>query len=347
MARRRRGRLLARPGAGPERASDAAASADGIGGIATSGRQGRSFSLGIADSVTVLARDAAGADAAATLIANAVDLPGHPAIRRTPARALDPDSDLGDRPVTTAVGPLEPDEVAAALAAGRACAEAMRRRGLIHDAALMLRGRGRRARPLRRTRTDRNPASLVSGMCYEPWIGPVRGRQGGSGRRRRRFQRARSVRRAGADRLLAQGVAPRLGLLQFGGTTLGLGDHRRRRRADAAPDRGPGALQHLEPRLLRRARQARPRALPVADGPVRRAGAGRHRSPPSSRCTRGRRSRCGGATGWCGTCKAGCSPTPRTTGCSSSRAPPTTRTSASARTPAGPPRRRWSWRWAS
>ncbi|HYI82980.1 MAG TPA: UPF0280 family protein [Acetobacteraceae bacterium] len=125
--------------------------ADGIGGIATSGSQGRSFSLGIADSVTVLGTDAAGADAAATLIANAVDLPGHPAIRRTPARALDPDSDLGDRPVTTAVGPLEPDEVAAALAAGRACAEAMRRRGLIHDAALMLCGRtivlGRSAAP--------------------------------------------------------------------------------------------------------------------------------------------------------------------------------------------------------
>jgi uncharacterized protein len=113
---------------------------DGIGGIATSGRHGRSFSLGIADSVTVLARNAAAADAAATLIANAVDLPGHPAIRRTPARALDPESDLGDRPVTTAVGPLGADEVAAALAAGRACAEAMRRHGLICDAALMLRG---------------------------------------------------------------------------------------------------------------------------------------------------------------------------------------------------------------
>jgi uncharacterized protein len=115
-------------------------SGDGIAGIATSGRHGRSFSLGIADAVTVLARNAAGADAAATLIANAVDLPGHPAIGRMAARALDPDSDLGDRPVTTAVGPLEPNEVAAALASGRARAEAMRRDGLIHDAALILRG---------------------------------------------------------------------------------------------------------------------------------------------------------------------------------------------------------------
>ena len=45
----------------------------GIGGVATSGWDGRSFSLGIADAVTVLAASAAEADAAATLIANAVD----------------------------------------------------------------------------------------------------------------------------------------------------------------------------------------------------------------------------------------------------------------------------------
>ena len=56
-------------------------------GIATSGWRGRSFSLGIADAVTVLADRAAMADAAATIIANAVDLPGHPAIVRVPARS--------------------------------------------------------------------------------------------------------------------------------------------------------------------------------------------------------------------------------------------------------------------
>lgn len=114
--------------------------ADGIFGIATSGRQGRSFSLGIADSVTVLARDAAGADAAATLIANAVDLPGHPGIRRAPAISLDPDSDLGEHLVTVAVAPLPPDAVAQALAAGRARAAALRAAGLIRDAALSLQG---------------------------------------------------------------------------------------------------------------------------------------------------------------------------------------------------------------
>jgi ApbE superfamily uncharacterized protein (UPF0280 family) len=53
-----------------------------IGGVATSGRHGRSFSLGCADAVTVVARSASQADAAATIIANAVDLPGHPAVIR-------------------------------------------------------------------------------------------------------------------------------------------------------------------------------------------------------------------------------------------------------------------------
>jgi ApbE superfamily uncharacterized protein (UPF0280 family) len=114
----------------------------GIGGVATSGRHGRSFSLGIADAVTVLARDAATADAAATLIANAVDLDS-PAITRAPAASLDPDSDLGDRLVTVACGPLAAAEVAAALEAGAARAEAWVRAGLIHGAALRLAGQAR------------------------------------------------------------------------------------------------------------------------------------------------------------------------------------------------------------
>jgi ApbE superfamily uncharacterized protein (UPF0280 family) len=110
-------------------------------GLATSGAGGRSFSLGIADSVTVLARSAAAADAAATLIANAVDLPGHPAIRRVPACALDPDSELGGRLVTREVGGLEDEEIARALAGGIRVTEWFRQRGLIHAAVLVLQGR--------------------------------------------------------------------------------------------------------------------------------------------------------------------------------------------------------------
>src|SRR5882757_7124555 len=75
-------------------------------GVATSGRHGRSFSLGIADAVTVLAPTVSQADAAATVIANAVDLPGHPAVTRAPAHDLQPDSDLGARLVTRGVGRL-------------------------------------------------------------------------------------------------------------------------------------------------------------------------------------------------------------------------------------------------
>ncbi len=114
------------------------AHADPIRGIATSGWRGRSFSLGIADSVTVLARSAAGADASATMIANAVDLPGHPAIARRPAHDLQCDSDLGARPVTVAVGPLTEAEAAQALQAGAAHARTLLDRGLIAGAALFL-----------------------------------------------------------------------------------------------------------------------------------------------------------------------------------------------------------------
>lgn len=116
---------------------------DPVRGIATSGWRGRSFSLGIADAVTVLAANGAAADAAATLIANAVDLPGHQAIQRKPAWELAPDSDLGDRLVTTGVGALSPRDIDAALDAGLRVADTFRRQGLIQSAALFLAGEHR------------------------------------------------------------------------------------------------------------------------------------------------------------------------------------------------------------
>ena len=114
-------------------------SGDPIRGIATSGQGGRSQSLGIADSVTVLARSAAMADAAATKLGNAVDLPAHPAIRRSPANQLHDDSDLGAAPVVTHVGPLSPAEVNQALTTGATAAQGLRDRGLISGTALFLR----------------------------------------------------------------------------------------------------------------------------------------------------------------------------------------------------------------
>jgi ApbE superfamily uncharacterized protein (UPF0280 family) len=111
-----------------------------IRGIATSGWRGRSFSLGIADAVTVFADRAAMADAAATIIANAVDLPGHPGITRVRACDLSPDSDLGGQLVTQGVADLTEGEVTRALSAGQSMAHSLLSAGLIRAAALYLRG---------------------------------------------------------------------------------------------------------------------------------------------------------------------------------------------------------------
>ncbi|MFZ5964981.1 UPF0280 family protein [Thalassococcus sp. BH17M4-6] len=119
-----------------------------VGGVATSGWRGRSHSLGIADAVTVLARNAATADAAATLIANAVDLPGHPAITRQPANDLSPDSDLGQRLVTTDVGRLSATEAERALGSAADLADAWRKSGLITAACLACQGARRMIGPL-------------------------------------------------------------------------------------------------------------------------------------------------------------------------------------------------------
>ncbi len=114
----------------------------GIGGIATSGWRGRSFSLGVADAVTVLAHSAAEADAAATIIANAVDV-DDPAVSRAPARSLDPDSDLGDFLVTTDVRSLPDHQIDAALSAGSDQARRLLDASMILAAALVVQGKWR------------------------------------------------------------------------------------------------------------------------------------------------------------------------------------------------------------
>ena len=109
-----------------------------VGGIATSGRHGRSLSCGIADSVTVLSSCAAKADVAATLIANAVNLASHPSITRLPANEVVDDSDLGKRPVVVGCGPLTQQDRNTALRAGHDCALTMVNQNTIHAAALFL-----------------------------------------------------------------------------------------------------------------------------------------------------------------------------------------------------------------
>jgi len=105
-------------------------------GIATSGWRGRSFSLGIADSVTVLARTASQADAAATVIANAVNVIDT-RIERRSANQLADDTDLGDIEVTVNVPPLPAEQVQRALQAGQRRACELQRSGLIHAALLV------------------------------------------------------------------------------------------------------------------------------------------------------------------------------------------------------------------
>jgi ApbE superfamily uncharacterized protein (UPF0280 family) len=113
------------------------ASADPVRGVATSGWRGRSQSLGIADAVTVLAPSAAMADAAATMIANAVNI-DDPAIERLPAHDVRDDSDLGDLPVTVAIGLLSSQKVTLALESGARRAAELQARGLIAAAYLQL-----------------------------------------------------------------------------------------------------------------------------------------------------------------------------------------------------------------
>ena len=132
--------------------------ASGVRGIATSGWRGRSFSLGIADAVTVLATHASAADAAATVIGNAVDL-DDPRIVRRPANRIRDDSDLGARLVTCAVPPLDAAAIGRALAAGAEAARSEIARGRIIASVLSLQGRvlvvdGASAGPIARPLAD-------------------------------------------------------------------------------------------------------------------------------------------------------------------------------------------------
>ena len=106
-------------------------------GIATSGWRGRSLSLGIADAVTVLACSAATADAAATLIANDVNV-DYPGILKRPASEVKDESDLGMLPVTVDVPPLPVDQISEALKRGAQTAGNFIRTGKIEAAYLSL-----------------------------------------------------------------------------------------------------------------------------------------------------------------------------------------------------------------
>ena len=135
-------------------------------GVATSGWRGRSLSLGIADSVTVLAADAAQADAAATVIANAVNV-ADDRIQRARADSLRDDSDLGALEATIDVPALPPEQVRRALERGAQCARTLRQRGLIHGAVLVCQRQLAQVLPDADTaRLTRTPAPAPHGSVF-------------------------------------------------------------------------------------------------------------------------------------------------------------------------------------
>jgi ApbE superfamily uncharacterized protein (UPF0280 family) len=107
----------------------------GVGGVATSGLGGRSFTKGIASAATVLAENASLADAAATVVGNCTNVED-PRITRATAESLYPETDIAGEWVTTGVGALPPERVEEALQNGLQKARTLVERGLIKGALI-------------------------------------------------------------------------------------------------------------------------------------------------------------------------------------------------------------------
>ena len=109
----------------------------GVGGVATSGLGGRSFTRGTASAVTVLASRCVLADAAATAICNATYVPSE-AVERYPADSVDPETDLKGIEVTGFVGELTESEIQTALRQGLEKAESLAQRNVIQAACIFV-----------------------------------------------------------------------------------------------------------------------------------------------------------------------------------------------------------------
>ena len=111
-----------------------------IGGVATSGLGGRSFTKGIASAATVLAKDAALADAAATVIGNFTNVED-PRISRSLAEKIYPDTDIPGEWVTVHVGSLSQEKIDEALMKGLSKANSLRENELIQGALIAVQGK--------------------------------------------------------------------------------------------------------------------------------------------------------------------------------------------------------------
>jgi ApbE superfamily uncharacterized protein (UPF0280 family) len=112
----------------------------GIGGVATSGLGGRSFTKGIASASTVLSKTAALSDAAATVIGNLTNVED-PNIMRSLAEKIYPDTDIAGEWVTVKVGELSQEKIGEALDRGLSKAYSFCQKGLINGAMIALKGR--------------------------------------------------------------------------------------------------------------------------------------------------------------------------------------------------------------
>jgi len=111
--------------------------ADGIGGIATSGIGGRSFTKGIASAAVAFGPNCRMADASATLIGNHTFSPD-PAIKLAPAEELDPDTDIKGHLVTVSIGELNRETAEKALANGVRKAQELMGLNIIQGAAVFI-----------------------------------------------------------------------------------------------------------------------------------------------------------------------------------------------------------------
>ena len=107
----------------------------GIGGICTSGLGGRSFTRGIAESVTVFAARANVADALATHLANCSFIDS-PRVASTLAVNLDPQTDIPELEVVTATDILPEEEL------HRAITQVLEEAGRQYSAGLLIRMEG-------------------------------------------------------------------------------------------------------------------------------------------------------------------------------------------------------------
>lgn len=110
-----------------------------VGGVATSGLGGRSFTLGIADAVVVAAKSAVLADACATVVANYTNVE-FPSIERCLAREIDPNTDIPNLMVTLKVGILPEWAVHEAIARGLAKAKELIKAKLIYGSIVFVAG---------------------------------------------------------------------------------------------------------------------------------------------------------------------------------------------------------------